>query len=372
MRAPPRSRSLLRHPLRLAAPFLLAVAGCGGGDGGGNGGAGGPTAPGAGSLSVVVTGLPADQAPSVQVTAPDGTGRTLTAGGVVTGLTPGRYTITPGRVRDVGLDYVADAATVTVAAGAQATGAVAYHLAVLPRSATNRADETPLPKYRILYVLPSDGADRALDTDGTIARTVSSWERWYAAQTGGRTLRLDTSGGALDVTFVRLARTDAQMTAYGDFIRDSLEKQLGQLGQTGAANTLLLVYYDGGHQTRCGSSASPPGLPGVVAALFLRGLATGPVPCASNAFAMTPSAAPGYLEFVAAHEALHLLGIVTAGAPNFVAGGHVGNDPTDLMYAGAQAWRPATLDVSRSSYYNPGGLRAGLVNVAQSPYLATP
>ena len=219
-----------------------------------------------------------------------------------------------------------------------------------------------------MYVLPSDGTDRNLDTDGTIVRSISSWERWYSGQTNGHYLRLDTSGGAPDITFFRISRSDAVMTSYGDFVRDTLEKLLTAGGFASTPNTLLLVYYDGGHQTRCGSSAYPPSLPGVMAALFLKGLATSAVPCATNPFAATPTSAPGYIEFVAAHEALHLLGIVSPAAPNYVTT-HVGNDPTDLMYAGNQVWRPATLDVTKTNYYNPAGLPAGVINLATSAYL---
>ena len=346
-----------------------AIAGCSGG-----GSDSTPTSPTAttGSLAIAVSGLPTDRAPAVTVSGPNGYTATVAAAATLTGLAAGSYTVTPARVHDVGLDYAAAASTVAVAAGAPAAASVAYALRVLPRATANRTDETALARYHLMYVLPSDGVDRNLDTDGTIARTVSSWERWYVGQTSGRYLRLDASDGAPDITFYRLARTDAQMTSYGDFLRDTLEKDLRTAGQTGAANTLYLVYYDGGHATRCGSAALPPSLPGVVAAIYLKGLATGPVPCANNAFAATPSSVPGYLEFVAAHEALHLLGIVSSGAPNYIAGSHVGNDPTDLMYAGNQVWRPATLDLTKSNYYNATGLPSGLVNVAQSPYLATP
>ncbi len=327
------------------------------------------TAPGGGtgSLSLSISGLPSGTVAAVDVTGPGGYSKSVTAGGVLSGLTAGTYTLTANRVTDVGLDYASPAATVAVAADAQATATVAYALRSLPRSTANRTDETASPKYRIMYVLPSDGVDRNLDTDGTMLRTISSWERWYASQTGGKHLRLDTSDGAPDITFARIARTDAVMTSYGDFIRDSLEKQLVAAGYS-SPNTLLLVYYDGGHQSRCGSGAWPPALPGVLAALFLKGLAGSAFPCASNPFAASPTAAPGYLEFTAAHEALHLLGIVSPAAPNY-SNQHVGNDPTDLMYAGALAWHPAVLDVTKTNYYNPAGLPAGLINLATSPYL---
>ncbi|MDQ2889784.1 MAG: hypothetical protein M3R65_04390 [Gemmatimonadota bacterium] len=354
---------------RLAAALMIMA--CGGG-GGSDGSSLTPTGPGAtGSLNVVVAGLPGNRVPSITVAGPNSYSSTLAAAGTLSGLAPGSYTITPGPVADVGLTYVTAPVTATVTANATASASVSYALAVLPRATANRTDESALPKYHVMYVLPSDGIDRSLDTDGTLARSISSWERWYTTQTGGKYLRLDTSNGAVDITFARIPRSDATMTSYGDFLRDTLEKDLRAAGYTSTPNTLYLVYYDGGHATRCASAAWPPALPGVVAGIYLKGLASSSVPCATNPFAATPSASPGYIEFVAAHEVLHLQGIVSPGAPNF-SNQHVGNDPTDLMYAGSQVWRPATLDVTKTNYYNAGGLPAGIVNLATSAYLAGP
>lgn len=69
------------------------------------------------------------------------------------------------------------------------------------------------------------------------------------------------------------------------------------------------------------------------------------------------------------HEMMHLQGLVSTAAPNHALSGHVGNDPTDLMYAGSLPWRPATLDVSKTNYYNPAGLGAGVTNFINSPYV---
>jgi hypothetical protein len=62
---------------------------------------------------------------------------------------------------------------------------------------------------------------------------------------------------------------------------------------------------------------------------------------------------------------------VSAGAPNHVLSGHVGNDPTDLMYAGPLVWRPSVVDVSKSNYYNPSGLPTGVSNFIGSPYVVS-
>jgi hypothetical protein len=349
---------------RLAAPAVLVfAAACGSDDNG-------PPAPGgaAGSLSVQVTGLAPGSNAAVTVTGPGGYSESVVASETLTGLDVGTYTATAAPVANAGFSYqVASPVTATVTDGGTATASLTYAIKTLPRSTANRPDGGVINKYRVMYVLPSDGVDRNLDTDGTIIRTVSSIQRWFAGQTGGRHLRLDMSDDALDITFARIGRTDAAMTSYGDFIRDTLEKELVAGGYS-SPSTLLLVYYDGGHQSRCGSAATPPALVGPVGAIFLKGLASSSFPCANNPFAATPWAPPTYIEFTAAHEALHLLGIVSAGAPDFN-NYHVDNDPTDLMYAGALPWRPATLDVTKTNYYNSTSLPGGIVNFSSSAYL---
>lgn len=351
-----------RELWRLAVPVVLVLAAaCGSDDSG-------PAPNGAtGNLSIQVTGLPPGSTANATVTGPDGYNESTAAGTLLSGLDVGNYSVTGAPVSDAGFSYQASAATATVTDGGTATTTLTYAIKTLPRSTANRPDGGVINKYRVMYVLPSDGVDRNLDTDGTIVRTVSSIQRWFAGQTGGRHLRLDMSDDALDITFARIDRSDAVMTSYGDFIRDTLELELVEGGHA-SPNTLLLVYYDGGHQSRCGSAATPPGLPGPVGAIFLKGLAASPFPCASNPIAATPWAAPTYIEFTAAHEALHLLGIVSAGAPDFN-GYHVDNDPTDLMYAGALPWRPSTLDVTRTNYYNSTSLPGGITNFSTSAYL---
>jgi hypothetical protein len=87
----------------------------------------------------------------------------------------------------------------------------------LPGSAGGQA---PPPQAA---VLPSDGADDALDTNGTIAASVQNFQTWLRGQTGGNGMRLDTAGGELDVSFVRLTESDAQLAGRGLFTRDAIE-----------------------------------------------------------------------------------------------------------------------------------------------------
>jgi hypothetical protein len=320
-----------------------------------------------GALQVTVGGLPTGVAAAVVVTGPNGYNQQLVASSLLAELAPGTYTVTPAAAADVGIGYAAAVGTVVVAAGATATRPVTWSMAIAARSPVDRADENANAKVKFLYVVPSDGTDRALDTDGTMHRSISSALRWFAGQTAGRPYRLDASGGALDIMFVRLPRSEAQMASYGIFLRDSLEKDLAALGLADAQK-LYLAYYDGTHANVCGDAPRPPLTPGRVAAIYLKGLPTAPLPCAGNPLAASATAAPGYFEFVMLHEMLHVLGIVHDGAPNAV-NGHVSHDPSDLMYAGAQPWTPSRMDQSRGNYFNPTGLGGGITNLAASPFL---
>ena len=100
--------------------------------------------------------------------------------------------------------------------------------AALPRALVDRPDEWPAGTalVHVLYVVPSDGTDRALDTNRTLDGSVESFQRWLAGQSGGRALLADTFQRSLDVTFHRLARTDAEVASNGAFVRDVLERPI--------------------------------------------------------------------------------------------------------------------------------------------------
>src|SRR5262245_36560524 len=84
---------------------------------------------------------------------------------------------------------------------------------VADRSTSDRPDDHAGSQVHAIYVVPSDGVDRSFDTDGTIAASVSNFEAWLRNQTGGPGLRLDTYQGQLDVSFFRLAESDASVAA---------------------------------------------------------------------------------------------------------------------------------------------------------------
>ena len=247
-------------------------------------------------------------------------------------------------------------------------GAAAAAPTALPRATQDRPDEVRGPQLHAVYAVPSDGGDRGLDTSGAIAASVASFQRWLARETGGPTLRVDTSGGELDVTFFRLAKTDAEVKARGAFVRDELEAALRAAGLV-RPDKLYAVYYDGGSTWSCGGGAWPPRLQGQVAAMYLQGEPPGAPPCRTNPLA-APGAEPGYLEIAMLHELVHTLGFVAECAPHHTRAGHASDAPDDLMWAGDAPWRlPPRLDVGRDDYYGHG--RTDCPDLARSEYLTS-
>jgi hypothetical protein len=238
----------------------------------------------------------------------------------------------------------------------------------LPRATADRPDELRGPQLHVIYAVPSDGADRGLDTSGAIESSVASFQRWLAGETGGATLRQDTFEGSLDVTFVRLPRTDAEIAARGAFVRDEVEQLLRGAGMI-APDKLYPVYYDGSSTYACGGGAWPPALNGVVAAMYLHGRPPGAPPCDTNPLA-APGASPGYLDYAMLHEVLHTLGAVATCAPHHHLAGHTSDRPDDIMWAGAGAWQiPGKLDPGRDDYFGHG--RADCFDLARSEFLTS-
>jgi hypothetical protein len=222
------------------------------------------------------------------------------------------------------------------------------------RATSDRPDALFGSQIHVVYAVPADGPDRGLDTTGVLAGSVGSFQGWLRAQAGGRELRMDVGEDGLDVTFVRLSRSEAAMTSYGPFVRDTIEKEMGRAGLI-RSDKVYAVYYDGGSTWACGGAAWPPELPGRVAAMYLRGAPSG-ISC-ERPFANSASAFPGYWEFAMLHDLLHTLGIVDRAAPNHTtqAGGpgHV-PETNDLMYSGSAHWvidGTTTLDVGGDDYF---------------------
>jgi hypothetical protein len=206
-------------------------------------------------------------------------------------------------------------------------------------------------QVHVLYVLPSNGTDRSYDTNGAIATSVGVATQWMSARTGGKPFRLDTVAGALDITFVRLGSTDAQLASHGFFIRDEIQRLLEQRGFDNGRK-YYFVFYDGTANETCGGASWPPQLIGHVVAIYLKGQFANPqIPdCDTNPFA-GPAGPAGYREFSFLHEIFHGLGAVPTCAPNHVLSGHTSDTSNDLMYAGSQPWQPTMIDLNNDDYW---------------------
>ncbi|OJT23111.1 hypothetical protein BO221_19730 [Archangium sp. Cb G35] len=251
------------------------------------------------------------------------------------------------------------------------------------RSTVDRADSTTDYKVKFLYVLPSDEVDRSLDINGAICRSVQAQNTWFTSQTtNGAGFRYDLSSSVLDIQFVRLSKTDAQMKGTdttGDintghaYVRDRIERELTAMGVINDTRKLYAVYYGGTSEWACGGATWPPVIIGKVVALYLNGLPSSPVPCASNPVGNS-STVPGYIEYAMLHEMVHGLGFVPDAAPNEHSSGHVYALARDLMYSP----RPGTsdpywdiysplgvvLDSGRDQYYGHGGSQLDLADSA--------
>src|SRR5262245_51303944 len=183
---------------------------------------------------------------------------------------------------------------------------IAPKASLAARAPVDRPDDSLERQIHIMYVVPKDGLDRGLDTNGTIDTSVKAFERWFESKSDGRRLRVDRSQGELDITFYRLPRTDAQYASFGDFVRDEVERDLIRAGFN-KANKMYAVYYDGRSNRGCGGAFWPPALPGKVVALYLKGVPPTGMPCASNPFAVSEFS-PGYWEFGMLHAIVAGLG----------------------------------------------------------------
>ena len=219
---------------------------------------------------------------------------------------------------------------------------------------------------------PSDGADLA--REGQICNSVRAFATWFHTRSGAY-LRFDTVGGAVDIGFVRLSVTDAEMkgTDPGNnsidtgiaFVRERIERELGARGMI-APNKLYAVYYEGSSSWACGAGAWPPLITARVGAMYLKGVPFGTsIDCGAPAWGRA-SLVPGYQDYAMLHEIVHTLGFVPDGAPNEHASGHifeplVPNTARDLMYSPrAQAADPPwgifeadgpLLDINSDDYF---------------------
>ena len=247
------------------------------------------------------------------------------------------------------------------------------------RSEVDRPDDSTRPQFRVLYVVPKDRKDEGHDKSGKICKSIQAVGKWMQKQSGGPSFRFDTYRGRLDVGFVRLQKTDAEIVGSdgGRGLKDSsvfqAQRILNELPNK--KNTIYIVYYGGGSKYGCGSAPSP----GRIAGIYLDG-APGGAQCRS--WVWGDANRPQRIEFTVAHEIVHSLGFAYPSCPNYHDLGHVYDEghrtpERDLMYVPKKStdrWKDShhphglILDIGRDDYFGHG--RAGDPDMARSAYLS--
>ncbi len=196
------------------------------------------------------------------------------------------------------------------------------------RTSVDRPDVVTGPQVHAVVALPSDAPDTFVQDANTLSDDVTSLTSWWQGQDPTRIPRFDLAtfpgGTCLDISFVRLPDP---ATAYTG-VNVAFQLVAGQLFSGGMGNPFkkYLVYYPGPSPasgicgTGAGDFAEGPGY----AVVWLQG-------CPN-----VPSDA------VAAHELLHALGALPAGAPNVCTPAtdpvhvadkaHPCDSPTDVLY----------------------------------------
>jgi hypothetical protein len=214
-------------------------------------------------------------------------------------------------------------------------------------TAADRPDVVTAQQIHAVVAVPSDGADTFAADAGAVADDVATIDSWWQSQDPTRVPRFDLAAfGAstcLDISFVRLPDTGATYTSVG--AGGAFDRISSELGQTGHPYKDYLVYYDGPSvQTDvCGTGGTRAFNTGLsFAVVWMQGCSG--VPTAT----------------IAAHELLHALGAVPAGAPHACPGdtAHVCDSNQDIMYPTVTEGTQLSslfLDYNHDDYYGHPG-----------------
>jgi Divergent InlB B-repeat domain len=223
------------------------------------------------------------------------------------------------------------------------------------RTTSDQPDEQIGPQVHLVYAVPAGGADRGLDTNGTIAGWVNDFNDWLSIQTGGVRIRIDTFQGQPDITFLPLKETDAQLDGMGQAAPAQIFGELSDAGLNDPQKRYLVIEEGSDNFGWCGFS-------------YLN---------SEGVVFLDSCDYTSWMDALVGHEMFHLLGAVNTCAPHAVAPGEVGDDPNDLMSFYVPTLGTAKLDPGNDDYWGPPGddnLPASCpdnANVADSDYLTS-
>lgn len=227
-------------------------------------------------------------------------------------------------------------------------------------SPTDRPDVVTGAQVHAIVALPADGPDSFAADAARLADDVASIDAWWTEQDPTRVPRFDLAafpaGTCLDVSFVRLPNPAASYSVSSSSAANAtFNAVLDQLTALGFDDLYkdYFVYADGFGSTNdniCGTGSGEFGSGGL-AVVWLRacGIPT---------------------DAVGAHELLHALGALPAGAPHACPGdpGHPCDSTTDVLYPRTHGapLSQLVLDYGHDDYYAHSG---AWPDIQDSPYL---
>jgi len=236
------------------------------------------------------------------------------------------------------------------------------------RSILDRPDKF-IDKYQVhvIYAVPSDKQDHQLDLTNGLEVSLNAANNFFFKTTNQKIRFDETDSGHIDISFLRLPMNDNYYASKLAFARESVQTDVRTAGFNDPKK-IYLVYYEGTNEATCGNAPSVGSGDGVTV-LYLHGLGNFSSPCDSQGFTTDVSVAT-YWEFVPLHELVHTLSFVGACAPHGkTQPTHTSDDPSDLMYAGDQPWRPTTIDPGQDDYYGVNVLPSCPRNLMNSAFL---
>jgi len=243
---------------------------------------------------------------------------------------------------------------VAVAALWAAPGALAGAWCGSGETGNDRPDAVTGPQIHAIYVVPTDGADTFAAGADEMAADITSITTWWAGQDPTRIPRFDSavfpSGTCADISFYRMAEPGSSFIGSATRAFALVETELATVGYDDPFKKYL-VYYAGPppEDDVCGTGAGDFG-DGPAFAIVWLGACTG---------------APD--DAVAAHELLHALGALPAGAPNACTAaddpfgvadsGHPCDSPLDVLYPVSSGLPLSSLylDYNHDDYYAHSG-----------------
>jgi hypothetical protein len=261
---------------------------------------------------------------------------------------------------------------VVAGALACAPGALAAGWCGSGESAVDRLDATTGAQVHAIWVVPADSPDTFATGAPKMADDLASLSTWWAGQDPTRAPRIDNAafptGTCADISFVRLVEPGSFFAGANNAF-NSIENDLETMGFANLFKKYV-VYYDGPlvEQDVCGTGAGNFTSGPSIAVLWL---------------AACPSVPTDAVE---AHELLHALGALPAGAPNactaannpvgaFADAGHPCDSSKDVLYPEATAGVPLAqllLDVNHDDYYAHSGTWDDIEDSAWLHLLAAP